>query len=52
MLSRSLFMKSLPKAKFPVGSKLREAKAELMAERVYKLFIYITTTLMLFFVLK
>lgn len=52
MLSRSLFMKSLPKGKFPQGSKLREAKAELMAERVHKLFIYISTTVMLFFVLK
>ncbi|CDW88398.1 UNKNOWN [Stylonychia lemnae] len=51
MLSRSLFMSSLPE-KFPIGSSLRKEKAEMMAERVYKFFIYSVTSGGLFFVLK
>ena len=51
MISKSLFMSSLPD-KFPKGSKLREEKADMMAERVYKFFIYSVTSGGLFFVLK
>lgn len=51
MIAKSLFMSMLPD-KFPRGSKIRLERAEMMAERVYKLFIYSMTTGCFFFVLK
>lgn len=51
MIAKSLFMSMLPE-KFPRGSKIRLERAEMMAERVYKLFIYSMTTGSFFFVLK
>lgn len=45
-------MMSLPQKKFPHGTKMREQKAELLAERVFKFFIHLGTTIMLFWVLK
>lgn len=37
--ARALFQRSLPKGKFPQGSTLRESKAEMLGERVFKLII-------------
>jgi hypothetical protein len=34
----------LPKCKFPEGSEVRNEKSEIMAERVFKLAIYLFTT--------
>ncbi|CDW85563.1 lag1 longevity assurance [Stylonychia lemnae] len=50
-ITRSIFMKILPD-KFPVGSKIREEKAEVIGERMYKLFIYSIATIGQFFILK
>jgi hypothetical protein len=49
--AKRFFMISLPKS-FPVGTKMRESKAELLAERGYKFIIHIVTTIMLFWILK
>lgn len=45
-------MESLPKDKFPKDSKLRSDKAEIMAERVYKMAIYVLTTVVMFYLMK
>jgi hypothetical protein len=42
----------LPHQSFPVGSKLRHSKAEMLAERVYKLIIHTATTIATFTILK
>lgn len=44
-------MNALP-AKFEKGTKARESKARMLAERVYKLFIYSGTTGFLYWILK
>ena len=51
-LSYDFFMLYLPAKKFPVGSKLRHSKAEMIAERVYKLIMHTVTTVALFAILK
>ena len=51
-LSRELFLYIIPTKKFPVGTKMRLTKAEMMAERVYKFLVYCITTTWLFAILK
>ena len=51
-VSLQLFMISLPQKNFPIGSKIRKEKAEMLAERVYKLIIHTATTGANFFILK
>ena len=45
-------MKALPVDKFPLNSKLRSAKADVMSERVFRFFIYTLASLLEFWVLK
>lgn len=45
-------MSYLPEKNFPIGSKIRYSKAEMLAERVYKLIIHTSTTIATFTVLK
>lgn len=45
-------MHSLSAEKYPIGSKLRALKADNTSEKVYKTFIYMIFSIMLFFVLK
>jgi hypothetical protein len=51
-VSRKLFMISLPHKTFPLGSKMRLSKADMLAERVYKLIIHTATLISMFFILK
>ncbi len=51
-VARSLFYGLLPADKFPVGSKARLVKAEIIAERVFRLLVYCTTSIALFWSLK
>eukprot|EP00347_Sterkiella_histriomuscorum_P000451 403375818 len=51
-IAKSMFLKSLPQNKFPLGSKLRLEKAEMVAERIYKFFIQSVSTVGMFFILK
>lgn len=51
-VSAAFFLKSLPEKRYPVGSREREEKATMLSERAYKLIIYITTTSLLFVILK
>ncbi len=50
-IANAFFMNALP-AKFEKGSKLRETKARMLAERVYKMFVYSGTTGFLYYILK
>ena len=52
MVARALFLRILPEKKFPFGSKVREDKAEMIAERMYKLFVYTISSIGILFVLK
>lgn len=45
-------MKALPIGKFPLGTKSRELKAEVISERVFRFFVYSSTTLALFWSVK
>lgn len=45
-------MKALPTNKFPLKSKGREIKAAMMAERVFRFFVYTTTSIILFWLMK
>jgi len=47
-----MFMKMLPVEKFPIGSKIRYEKAEMISERMYKLFIYTISSIGIYFVIK
>ena len=47
-----MFLKVLPAAKFPYNTKLREEKAEMIAERMYKIFVYTISSVGILFVLK
>ena len=51
-VAKSLFMKALPITKFPHGSKARATKAEIISERVFRFFVYCSTTLALFWSCK
>lgn len=37
--SRAFFKKYLPELKFPIGSEVRDSKAEMLGERIFKLVI-------------
>jgi hypothetical protein len=50
--ARSFYDRQLPELKFPKGSKSRRVKAEMMAERTFRLFIYIAVTIMGFWIIK
>jgi len=43
-ITKNIFMKILPRDKFKIGSIEREEKAEVIGERMYKLFIYSIAT--------
>eukprot|EP00347_Sterkiella_histriomuscorum_P006081 403354139 len=51
-IAKMMFSSSLPMHKFPLGSKIRHEKAEMIAERVYKFFMYTCSSIGIFFVLK
>ena len=51
-VAKSLFMKALPVDKFPLKSKAREIKATMVSERVFRFFVYSTTSIILFWLLK
>eukprot|EP00347_Sterkiella_histriomuscorum_P000381 403376081 len=51
-VAKSLFMKALPVGKFPIGTKGRDLKAQVIAERVFRFFVYCSTTLALFWSCK
>lgn len=51
-VAKSLFMKALPPNKFPYGSKARVTKSEIISERVFRFFVYCSTTLAIFWSLK
>ncbi len=50
--SRSHFERALPVSKFPKGSKERRVKVQMMAERMYRLFLYLAFTLLGLWILK
>lgn len=52
LITKAMFLKILPAAKFPFYSKLREEKAEMVAERMYKIFVYTISSVGILFVLK
>lgn len=51
-VSKSLFMKALPIDKFPLDTKIRSTKAEIMSERMFRFFVYLTTSGLIFWILK
>ncbi|CDW74039.1 asc1-like protein [Stylonychia lemnae] len=51
-VAKSLFLKVLPQKKFPIGSSTRDTKAQIIAERVFRFFVYCGTSLALFWNLK
>ena len=51
-VAKSFFLMALPSEKFPIGSKARETKALMIAERVFRFLVYITTSLAVFWSLK
>jgi hypothetical protein len=50
--ARGFYDRQLPESKFPKGSKSRRVKAEMMAERTFRLFIYIAVTLLGLWIMK
>ena len=51
-LAKSFFMRILPVDKFPIGTKTRDIKAKLMAERMFRFIVYSVFSLMNFWILK
>jgi hypothetical protein len=51
-IGRALFIRTLPDSKFPKGSKVREMKAAMMSERLFRLFVYTAFTLLGLLILK
>ena len=51
-LAKSIFIRILPVVKFPIGSKTRDIKAKLMAERMFRFIVYSVFSLMNFWILK
>lgn len=52
ILFHKIFEPTLPQEKFPKGTKLREMKAEMTAERIFRLSVYITTTVAGYWIMK
>jgi hypothetical protein len=50
--SRIYFERVLPENKFPKGSKERQVKVQMMAERMYRLFLYLAFSLIGFWIMK
>lgn len=50
--ARGFYDRQLPETKFPAGSKARRVKVEIMAERTFRLFIYIAVTLLGLWIMK
>lgn len=50
--SRKLFYYIIPTKKFPMGSKIRQTKADMLSERVYKLLFESITSIWLFCIMK
>lgn len=46
-----IFSKIIPVAKFPLGSEAREAKAQMLGERIFRLVVYVTCVALLYKVL-
>ena len=51
-LAKSIFIRILPVVKFPIGSKTRDIKAKLMAERLFRFIVYSVFSLLNFWILK
>ena len=51
-VSRSYFERALPENKFPKGTKERRVKVQMMAERMYRLFLYLGFSLLGFLIMK
>ena len=51
-IAYSMFMRALPVDKYQIGSKVRAERADFTSHKVFSLFIYIGSSLALFFVLK
>jgi hypothetical protein len=51
-LAKSIFLRVLPVEKFPVGSKTRLIKAEIMSERMFRFILYSVFSLANFWILK
>ena len=51
-MAKSLFFKTLPQEKFPYGTKARDLKAQMIAERVFRCLVYCTTSIAIFWSLK
>jgi hypothetical protein len=49
---KGYFEKIVSKKKFPEGSKQRRVKTETLAERAYRLFIYLTFTVTGYLIMK
>jgi hypothetical protein len=50
--ARSYFERALPDIKFPKGSKERKNKAQMMAERMFRFFLYLSFTLLGLWIMK
>ena len=51
-VAHSMYMKALPLDRYPHGSKVRAERADINAQKVFNLFMYVCSSLMLFGVLK
>jgi hypothetical protein len=49
--STEVFSRALPYKKFPLGSELRESKAQMLGERIFKLVINVTVVALLYKIL-
>lgn len=49
--STEIFQRVLPTKKFPIGSELRNSKAQMLGERVFKLVINVTVVALLYKIL-
>jgi hypothetical protein len=50
--SKKIVMRLLPAGKFPIGSKLRDYKADNVSEKIFRLFVYTTLSAMDHHILK
>jgi hypothetical protein len=49
--STEIFQRVLPTKKFPIGSELRNSKAQMLGERIFKLVINVTVVALLYKIL-
>ena len=49
--STEIFQRVLPTKKFPIGSEIRNSKAQMLGERIFKLVINVTVVALLYKIL-